>query len=310
MITRTLWWRATRDAIREVDGKDLSLIAAGCAFFGLVGIFPAIAALIAIFGLVADPVVVRNELELLQGVIPPDAYELFEAQIESLLAARTDQLGWASALSIMVALWSARGAVASMMSGLNAIHGTSPRGGLRSVLVALAVTVSLIGVAVCTMLIVLVMPVLLAFLPLGPVTAWALEGLRWLAAMFILLAGLGILYRFGPNARGDRPGWISPGAVIVVICWLVASIGFTIYVSNFGRYNEVYGSLGAVIALLMWLYISALLVLAGAALNAAIRRLRRAEKAEKLHRERLTRDAEADRQAADAVAQGGATAGS
>ncbi|EAR52503.1 ribonuclease BN [Oceanicola granulosus HTCC2516] len=279
MIQRGRWWKAMKSVAVEIGEKNLGLIAAGCAFFGIVAIFPAIGAIIAIFGLVADPAIVSAQLQLMEEFIPAEAYKLFSEQINALLAARTDQLGWTSLLSLMIALWSARLGVASIMQGLNAIHGQPNRGGLRQIMVALLLTVSLIGVSVASLLLVVIAPIVFSFLQLGAAAAWLLEALRWLVALFILLAGLGILYRFGPNARGDRPSWVSPGAVLAVVLWLAASVGFSLYLANFGRYNEVYGSIGAVIALLIWLYISAFLVLLGAALNAALRRLRRAEKA-------------------------------
>ncbi len=252
----------------EIDRTNLGLIAAGCAFFGMVAIFPAIAAVIALFGLVADPVVVGEQLDLLRDLMPPEAFALFERQTLALLAARSDTLGWASGLSILLALWSARAGVLAIMRGLNNIHDQPNRTGLWQAVVAFALTIGLVGLALSALMLVVVAPVALALLPLGPAAAWTAEALRWTLAVAVLLAGLGLVYRYGPNSPGEmRPGWISPGALAALTLWLAGSLGFNLYLANFGNYNEVYGSIGAVIALLIWLYLSAYIVLLGAVLN-------------------------------------------
>lgn len=261
------FWHLLTTVWSTAERSNLGLIAAGVAFFAMFAIFPAIAALIAVFGLVADPGVVEGQLDMMADFIPQEAFGLFKDQIDRLLSTRTETLGWATIVSISLALWSARAGVAALMRGLNAISGARNRGGLRHYAVALLLTACLIGIAVAALLVVVVAPIILAFLPLGTLTTVALQALRWLMALFILMAALGLLYRFGPNERGHRTGWVTPGAAMVVVLWIVASVGFSIYLTNFGSYNEVYGSIGAVIALLMWLYISAYLVLMGAVLN-------------------------------------------
>ena len=262
------------------DRVHLGLIAAGIAFFAMFSLFPAMAALIALFGLVADPGVVLGQVALLEEFVPPDAYLALYDQVENLLTARTGTLGFATATSLGVALWSSRAAVAALMRGLNAIHDRPMRNGFRQILAALTVTFSLIGVGFVALLMVVVAPVLLSLLPLPWATAAMLEGLRWIVALTVMIVGLGIVYRFGPNRRGERPSWISPGAVLVILFWAAASAAFSYYLSNFGRYNEVYGSIGAAIAMLMWLYISAYLVLFGAALNVVIEGRARSKRAQ------------------------------
>ncbi|WPY95667.1 YihY/virulence factor BrkB family protein [Limimaricola variabilis] len=256
---------------------QLGLIAAGVAFYSIFAIFPAIAALIAVFGLLADPTVIEAQLELMHEIIPVEAYGLLRDQLNLMLATRPETLGFATILSTLVALFSARNGVASLILGLNQIYGRPNRNGVRQILVALLLTVSLIAIAVLAMLVVVIAPILLAVLPLGLRVGWALEAVRWIAAFGVVLAGLGVIYRFGPNTRGMRGRWITPGAFLVILFWLAASAGFSYYLSHFGKYNEVYGSIGAVVALLMWLYISAWLVLLGAAVNVVWARVLRAE---------------------------------
>ena len=263
---------AAASAFRKVWSKnDLDLISAGVAFYGLFSVFPAIAASIAVFGLIADPIVISQQLDLLQDVIPQDVFMLFRMQINSLLSAETATLGWASIVSIGVALWSARAGVGALIRGLNAIMGVKPRGGLQHIVAAFLITVSLIAVGLVALIMVVVAPVVLAFVPLASEITGALLALRWVVAMLVLLIALGILYRFGPNGDGrERGGIFSVGAIVAVVLWYGASWLFSFYLANFGNYNEVYGSIGAVAAMLMWMYISSYLVLLGCVLNVAI----------------------------------------
>lgn len=263
-------WRWGRDVFELAGRVHLGLIAAGVAFFGMFSIFPALAALIAIFGLVADPVIVSDQLELVRELIPTEAYALINDQVTRLLGAQTGTLGLATLISIFLAVWAARAGVAALIQGLNAINGRPNRGGIWHYIVALFLTVTLMFICIVALLSVVVVPVLLALVPVTAGWSWLIEGLRWSVTFVIVLSALSVLYRYGPNRRGDRMRWITPGAFLVVIVWVAASAGFSYYLTNFGSYNEVYGSIGAVVAMLMWLYISAYLVLMGAALNVIV----------------------------------------
>ncbi|MFN3661649.1 YihY/virulence factor BrkB family protein [Yoonia sp.] len=259
-------WRVAVAVFATAGEKHLGLIAAGVAFFGMFGIFPGLAAIIAIFGLIADPAVISDQLTLMEDIIPNDAYRLLETQISGLVSAPAQTLGWASALSILVALWSCRAAVGALIGGLNAIAGQEQRNGFVQVVVALLLTVALVFLAIIAVSVVIILPIVMALLPIPTGTAWLLEGLRWLVALGVLLAGLGLLYRFGP-VREQRGRWITVGSLVVVVVWVAASAGLSYYLSNFASYNEVYGSIGAVIGMMLWLYVSAYLILLGAALN-------------------------------------------
>jgi membrane protein len=269
MAFRTLW-HALRHVLRLMDEKNLSLIAAGVAFYGILAVFPGLATVIAIWGVVGDPTAVAIEMAEFKAVIPVDVYTLIDSQLRTL--AQTDglTLGWASVLSFSVAVWSARAGVAALIRGLNAIYDVPNRQGLSHYTRALFLTFSLVGVAVVAIACVVLIPIIMAFVPLGAWYGTVLEVARWAIALVVLMVGFSVIYRLGPN-RGKRPSrWVTPGAVFATICWAAASAGFSIYLTNFGAYNEVYGSIGAVIAMLMWLFISAWLVLLGGALNAEI----------------------------------------
>ena len=255
--------------VLELNGQvHMGLIAAGVAFFGIFTIFPAMAAIIAIFGLVSDPELVLTQLALLNEIIPAEAYALIQDQVTRLLGARSDTLGLATGISLAIALWSARAGVGALVEGIAAIHGTSERNGFVHAVLAVALTLALIAIAVLALIIVVVAPIALSLMRIHAQVGLILEWIRWGMALFILMAALGLLYRFSPEAGPyHRRRWITPGAFSVVLMWIGVSFGLSYYLANFGSYNEVYGSIGAVIALLMWLYLSAYLVLLGAALN-------------------------------------------
>ncbi|RVT87350.1 YihY/virulence factor BrkB family protein [Rhodobacteraceae bacterium CCMM004] len=266
-LSRRDWWRAVRAVFVRMDERNLGLISAGVAFYGMLALFPTVGAIIAVWGTFADPVVVEGQIALLTNLAPPDALAMIEDQVAQILAARETNLGWATLISTGIALWVARAGVAALIRGLNSINGERNRSGIRHMIAAFGVTFLLIGVALVSLASVVVLPIVLAFLPLGYFTGLALSSVRWVVAISVVLAGLGVVYRFGPNRRHARAAWITPGAIVAVVIWAAASWGFTYYIANFGNYNEIYGALGAVIALMMWLYISAFVVLLGAVLN-------------------------------------------
>ncbi|MGI3169347.1 YihY/virulence factor BrkB family protein [Pseudooceanicola sp. C21-150M6] len=260
--------------IREVGEKNLFLIAAGVAFYSMFALFPGLAAIIAVWGLISDPGVLVEQLSTVDDLLPDQVRDLVTGQMQALASTSGDTLGWTGLVSTMVAIWSARSGVAALMLGLNAIHGRTNRNSIRHYLTALVLTLTLLGVAMVTMSAVVILPIVLTFVPLGPVSAILIEGFRWAAAIFVLLAGVALLYRFGPNNRGERMKWVTPGAAMAVSLWAVASFGFSYYLSNFAHYNEVYGSIGAAIAMQMWLFISAFLILLGAVVNLQLSAMR------------------------------------
>ena len=265
-----VWWSIGKRVLDAIGEKRLSLIAAGIAFFGILALFPAIAAIIALWGIVGDPQAILPVMERYSVLLPADVFDIISGQITALAAADESTLGWTTLLSIFLALWSARAGVAALMQGMNAVYEERNRGGLAHYLTAFGLTVALILVALVAISAVLLVPAIMALVPLGALATVAVEVGRWLVAVGILFLGAGLIYRYGPNRRAARLPWITPGAVLAVFLWAGASVAFSIYLTNFGNYNEVYGSIGAVIALLMWLFISGFLLLLGAALNAEL----------------------------------------
>ncbi len=253
--------------MRRSDRAELGLIAAGVAFFGFLAIFPTVAVIIAVWGFVADPAVIRNDLELLKGFLPPEAFVLLSAQVDSLLSANNRQLGWTTILSTGLAIWAARAGSASLIQGLNAVHHLPQRSGVSHQLQALVMTIALIGLALAAMVAAVVVPLAIGFLPLGRFDVITLELANVLFGAALLVLGIAVALRFGPN-KALAPPLFTRGLLLAIVFWLLASRGLVLYLANFNTYNQIYGSIGAVVALLMWLYLSVYAVLIGAAYDA------------------------------------------
>ena len=260
---------------RRTEQAELSLIAAGVAFFGFLALFPAAAAIIAIVGFVSDPGVIRADVALLRNFLPPDAFALISDQIETLLSVNSGNLGLTTLLSTAFALWSARAGVAALIRGLNAIHQRPNRSGHWHQLRALMVTFTLIGLALAAMVVAVVMPLVIGLLPLGAIEVRILAEKNLLIGTVLVVLALIVAYRLGPNHGPNPPPVLSWGLLVALVLWIAAARGFTFYLANFPSYNQVYGSIGAVAALLMWLYVSAYAVLLGAAVDAERYRKRR-----------------------------------
>jgi len=265
------WWQVLRRLLAEADRLNLGLISAGIAFYAMLSIFPAMAALIAIWGIVADPQTIAGQLGMARQLLPDEAYFIVEDQATALIRSTGSTLQLASIISVVLALWTARNGAASLVRGLNAVYREKHRGSaLKRYFVAIELTALLIGVALVAFAAVVMVPIVLAVMSL-PFGAEALISLlKWLILLGVMLFSIGLLYRYGPNRNQARISWITPGAVCALAAWTAGSVAFSIYLRNFGALNEVYGSIGAVVALLLWFYLSAYVVLLGALLNAEL----------------------------------------
>lgn len=255
-----------------MDRLNLSLIAAGVGFFAMLSLFPTVAAIVLVWSLFADPHAIEALVDVAGEVVPPEVERLLRDQVAGVMGAGSgDQIGWATIISLVLALWSARAGVAALVRGLNAAYDIGHRQNIfRRYLADIGVTLTICGLTLVAVAAVVVAPILIRVLPLGTTAIVVAEVARWAVALGVVMMTLGIVYRFGPNRRGRRPGWITPGAIVATVLWLIVSMGFSAYLANFANYNEIYGSLGAAVALLMWFYLSAYVVLMGGALNAAI----------------------------------------
>jgi len=203
------------------------------------------------------------------GFMPPDAFSLLSRQSQGLVQTSDTALGWTTGVSTLVAIWSTRTGVSALIRGMNLAFQTGPRDGVMSIVWALVMTLCLVFVALFALASLVVAPIVIAFFPLD-LPSETVRMARWGLTVAVLLGTLGFFYRYGPNHQHQRPAWISVGAIVAMALWAAGSTAFSIYLSNFGNYNEVYGSIGAVIALMMWFFILAYSVLLGATVNAVL----------------------------------------
>lgn len=265
-------WIDVLARVRAESKRDnVGILAAGVAFFAMLAIVPAAAAVVAIYGLVSDPADIQRQILDALDAAPAEVRELVAQQMSSIAEASSGQALTAAAVGIVVAFWSASGAVSNLITALNVAYDEEEtRGFLRKRGLALALTVGAILFLIFALTVIAVVPALVDDLGVvGTVLAWVV---RWVVLLGAMLVALAVVYRFGPDRDAPRWVWASPGALVATVVWLIASGLFSIYVSNFGSYNETYGSLGAVVVLMLWLQISALVVVYGAELNAELER--------------------------------------
>ncbi|MDT8386563.1 MAG: YihY/virulence factor BrkB family protein [Thiogranum sp.] len=268
------WKPVLRRVRHKVSDDDIGLVSAGVAFYGLLALFPALAALVSVYGLLSDPAQVTEQFSQLRTVLPGQAYELLQTQLQQLTSpASSNALGVGLILAILLALWSATKGTKSLIKALNIAYDEhEERGFLRLNAVAFTLTLFLVLLGILVVGLIVALPIVLNFLGLGAIAETAVNWLRWPLLAAMVLFGLAVIYRYAPDRRQARWQWVSWGSGIALLLWLIASGLFSYYVSNFGNYNATYGSIGAVIILLMWLFITALVMLLGAELNAELER--------------------------------------
>ncbi|MGG5822154.1 YihY/virulence factor BrkB family protein [Falsiroseomonas sp. HW251] len=267
--------RHLAQAYAVATSDRISLVAAGCAFYAMLALFPAISLLVALYGLFFDPVTVESQLDLMEGVVPEAGQELIAERVHELVAAPRARLEWTAIVAGLIAFWSASAGIRAMLGALNLAQGEQEgRGVLAFYATAMLLTLGAIVAVVVGLAFLVALPRGLEWLGMPPATALALRGLGLVLVLLAVLVSVGVLYRFGP-AR-PPPGWrlVSPGSVAATMLWAVASVLFSLYVSNVATYDALYGSLGAAVALLMWFWVSVYVILLGAELDAAIRRER------------------------------------
>jgi membrane protein len=261
-------------ALRVKDGiatDRISLLAAGVAFYGLLALFPAITAVIAVSGLLVEPSQIVDQMQSLSGLVPEEVLSIITTQATSVAGSHSGGLGLAAILGLLIALYSASKGVASLIQGLNAAYNEEEsRGFIKLKLLTFGLTLLLIAGLIFGLGATLAVPAVLAFVDLGPIVAIALTTVPWVGLIALTIFGLSALYRYAPSRDAPEWKWASAGAIVGCVLWIVASAGFAFYVGNFGSYNESFGTLAGVIVLLMWFWISAFIILLGAELNAEL----------------------------------------
>ena len=256
-------------AWRDLGPDHIGLTSAGVAFYGLLALFPAITALMAISGLIFDPADVTGQIETLSSLMPAGAADIVINQAKSVTGSESSGLGLAALLGIAIALYSASKGVASLMEGFNiAYEEEETRGFVRLTITKLALTLFLVVGLVAGLGVVLIIPGILSLIDLGQTTELLIGFARWAVLLAMTICGILLLYRMGPDRKAAQWRWLLPGAALSCVLWVCASYAFSIYAQNFGSYNETFGALAGVIVLLTWLWLSAYVLLFGAEINA------------------------------------------
>jgi membrane protein len=271
------WWTIAKRVKDDIAADNVSMIAGGAAFFGLLALFPALAAAVALYGLFTDPASVSSQLDLLGGVVPGEARAVLAEQLQRIASAADRSLGIGAVVALLLALWSAAKGVKSLMTALNVVyHEKERRGFLKLNGTALLLTLAMLLVVPFALAAVAVLPAIIDRLPLPEVAALAARWLRWPLLALVAIGAIGVLYRFGAARTRPRPKWSWPGAIVATVLWLAASALFSWYVSSFGSYDETYGSVAAIAVLMMWFWLSTYAVLLGGEVNAEIEQAPRA----------------------------------
>ncbi len=263
-------WKDIAMRVKDEIAEDhVTLIAAGVAFYALLALFPAITAVIAIAGLVLDPSDIVSQLDTLSGFLPADVSEIVIGQAQKVAGSESKGLGLAAIVGILIALYSSSKGVGSLIEGLNVAYDEEEkRGFIKLKALTLGLTLLLIVGFIMGIGLTLALPVIVGLLPLGAGTKIAVTAGSLIVMLILALLGLAVMYSFGPSRERPEWKWVTPGAITAFVVWIVASAGFAIYVSNFSSYNESFGSLAGIVVLLLWLWISALVVLMGGEINA------------------------------------------
>ena len=268
-IPKKGWVQVVKRAWKEAKSDQVPLLAAGVAFYSFLALFPALIAAVMLYGLVRDPADVQKQIDELSATLPSDAASLISTQLEAITSTSSGSLGLGLLISLMLALWSASGGVGNIMTAVNiAYDEDETRGFVKRKLLSLTLTLSAIVFLVVAISLVAAAPAVLdSLVDAGPVR-WGLEALRWLGLIAAMAVALAVLYKVAPDRDDAQFRWVSVGAVVATVVWVLASVGFSLYVDNFGSYNKTYGALAGVVVLLLWLWLTMYVVLLGAEINA------------------------------------------
>jgi membrane protein len=264
---KDIFWRT----LREFGGDNIPQVAGGVAFFGLLSVFPAMGAFVSLYGLFSNVQMAERQLNLLSGVLPDAALQMVGEQMLRLASTRHTGLGVAFGVSLLASLWSANAGIKALFAGLNiAFEETEKRNFLKLNLVSLTFTLGALIFLTLAFAAMVAAPIALAYLGYTPGGFAVMTVLRWPLLVLVAIGGITLLYRYGPSRERERWHWVSWGAVFAAVLWLAVSLLFSVYVAHFGSYDRTYGSLGAAVGFMSWLWISSIAILFGAELNSEL----------------------------------------
>jgi len=266
------WWDIAVRVKHEMTQDNIDIISGGLALYALLAVFPALAAAVSIYGLFATPADIASHLQQVAALLPEDATKILQQQMTD-LSQRREALSFGIIAGIALALWSARKGMVALMKVTNVAYDEQEnRGYFKQLFVSLAFTIGGVIGFLAVLLLGVVLPAIVSFLPLGSAAELVLLGLRWILLFGVAVLGLAVVYRFAPDRHQAQWRWVTPGSLIAATLWLIGSLLFALYVRNWGSYGKTYGALGGVIVLLMWFYLSGYIIIVGAEINAEMER--------------------------------------
>ena len=273
---RRAWMEIARLLYSAIGQHRVVSIAAGVTFFALLAMFPAIAALVSIYGIFADPGTIRVHLDDLASILPSGALEVIGDQLTRVVSGGKSTLGATFLFTLGLSLWSANAGMKALFDALNIVYDVQERRGLIKLnLISLAFTGCALLALILAISVIVVLPVVLEFAGLQSLGGTMAMIARWPGLYAVVTFGLVIIYRYGPDRDRAQWRWITWGSALAAALWIVVSILFSWYAANFGAYNKTYGSLGAVVGFMTWMWISCMVILAGAEVDALLERLDR-----------------------------------
>ena len=267
------WWQVIKRAFQESSADNVPMLAGGVAFFAFLAVFPALIAALTLYGLIADPAQVSQQIDTLSGALPAETKQIITGQLTAVTGGSNGALTVGLVVSLLAALWSTSGATSNVIKAVNlAYDEKETRGAVKLRLTALGLTLGAIIFMLVALALVAVVPVMLDQLGLGTPGRVIAQILRWVLLLGMVIVGLAVVYRVAPNRQDARFRWVSPGALIATMLWILGSVAFSLYVNFFASYNKTYGALASVIVLMLWLYLTSYIVLLGAEINAEAER--------------------------------------
>ncbi|NHT78451.1 YihY/virulence factor BrkB family protein [Rhizobiaceae bacterium CRRU44] len=264
---KDVFWRV----IAEIGEDRVTLIAAGVTYYLLLALFPALAALVSIYGFVADPGAIGAQVTLLADVVPTGSLDIILDQLKTLATQKTSTLSIGFVFGLVVALWSAHNGMRALFDAMNIAYGeTEKRGFLKMTGLGFLFTLGALGVAVVVISAIGILPAVLSFLWLDRWVELLARFARWPLMLAIVCFATMMLYRYGPSRETAQLRWLTWGAAFTSIAWLGASLGFSYYIENFANYNATYGTLGALIGFMVWTWMSVIILIVGAEINAEL----------------------------------------
>jgi membrane protein len=264
------WWDVLVRVFHGISEDRITTISGGVTFFVLLALFPGLAGLISLYGLVADSSTVTQHLNSLTGILPEGGMQILRDELQQLTSQPPQKLGFATAASLAISLWSANGGIKAMFEGLNAVYEEpEKRSFIRLNAISLGLTITALVFVIASLLTITVVPKLLSFLDFPGVSEIVLFA-RWPVLLVVASLMIAVIYRFGPSRAQPQWRWISPGCIFAALTWMAASLLFSWYTTHFGNYNRTYGSLGAAVGFMTWIWISTMVILVGAKINAEL----------------------------------------